>query len=47
MRLLRTLRGRLVLALLCVTAVGLGLMGFASTALLERSLVSHVDERLV
>lgn len=47
MRVLRTLRGRLVLALLCVTAVGLGLMGFASTALLERSLVSHVDERLV
>ncbi|GAA0534535.1 two-component sensor histidine kinase [Saccharopolyspora subtropica] len=46
MRLFRTLRGRLVLVLVGATAVGLLLMGFTSVALLDRSLLARVDERL-
>jgi two-component system, OmpR family, sensor kinase len=45
-RLVRTLRGRLLIVLLSVTVVGLLGMGFASVALLRHSLMSKVDERL-
>jgi two-component system OmpR family sensor kinase len=46
-RLVRTLRGRLLVALLGATVVGLLGMGFASVALLEHQLMSKVDDRLV
>jgi two-component system, OmpR family, sensor kinase len=45
--LVRTLRGRLLLVLLGATVVGLLVMGFTSVALLDRSLMARVDERLV
>ncbi|MCI2422838.1 HAMP domain-containing histidine kinase [Saccharopolyspora sp. K220] len=47
MRIFRTLRGQLVLALVGALVVGLVLMGFTSVALLSRSLVDRTDDRLV
>ncbi|GAB3685783.1 sensor histidine kinase [Saccharopolyspora tripterygii] len=46
MKVLRTLRGRLVLVLVGALVVGLLLMGFTSVALLNRSLVERTDDRL-
>jgi two-component system OmpR family sensor kinase len=46
MAVLRTLRGRLVLVLVAASLVGLLLMGSVSVVLLNRSLMSRVDQRL-
>jgi two-component system OmpR family sensor kinase len=46
MSVLRTLRGRLVVVLVGASLVGLALMGTASVALLNRSLMGKVDQRL-
>ena len=43
----RTLRGRLLVLLLAATVIGLLGMGLTSVALLKRSLVSKVDDRLM
>ena len=45
-RLLRTLRGRLLVVLLGATVIGLLAMGFTSVGLLDHSLMARVDERL-